>query len=304
MGLFGEARLLARGRDWRGRSRTPRSAEPFAPRSAPREFPTAWARTPAAAAVRTVIQRGLLKPVVWSQTTPQVSGLDLVAEVTGPVIFIANHASHLDAPLILGSLPHRFTRRIAVGAAADYFFDARWRASLTALVFNAFPVERQGSRRLRSLAPKLLDEGWNLLLFPEGTRSQDGWMNPFRLGTAQLCCTRGVPAVPLALRGSFAAMPRGRNWPRPDRPRVVLRYGRPLRPAGGESVRDFNERLSVAVSRLWAEEEVGWYRSLREQAESTLSPPTGPAGAGWRRIWESTRPLPDPRPRPVWGRRR
>lgn len=304
MGLIGEARLLARGRDWRGRSRTPRSAEPFAPRAAPREFPTAWARTPAAAAVRAVIQRGVLKPVVWSQTTPQVSGLDLVAEVAGPVIFIANHASHLDAPLILGSLPRRFTRRIAVGAAADYFFDARWRASLTALVFNAFPVERQGSRRLRSLAPRLLDEGWNLLLFPEGTRSQEGWMNSFRLGTAQLCCTRGVPAVPLALRGSFAAMPRGRNWPRPDRPRVALRYGRPLRPAAEESVRDFNERLSTAVSRLWAEEDLGWYRSLREQADRTLSPPVGPSGAGWRRMWESTRPLPDVRPGPVWDRRR
>lgn len=304
MGLFREAKLLARGRDWRGRSRTPRSAEPFAPRPAPREFPTAWARTPAAGAVRTVIQRGLLKPVVWSQTAPQVSGLDLIEGVTGPVIFIANHASHLDAPLILGSLPRRFTRRMAVGAAADYFFDARWRASLTALVFNAFPVERQGSRRLRSLAPRLLDEGWNLLLFPEGTRSQDGWMNPFRLGTAQLCCTRGVAAVPLALRGSFAAMPRGRNWPRPDRPRVALHYGRPVRPEPTESMREFNDRLAAVTSRLWVEEDLGWYQSLRAQAEGTIAMPTGPTGAGWRRVWESTRPLSDGRPTGVWEHRR
>ncbi|HEX5493935.1 MAG TPA: lysophospholipid acyltransferase family protein [Mycobacteriales bacterium] len=304
MGLFGEAKLLARGRDWRGRSRTPRSAEPFAPVRAPREFPTAWARTPAAGAVRTAIQRGVLRPLVWSQTSPEVSGLDLIEGVTGPVIFIANHASHLDAPLILGSLPGRFTRRMAVGAAADYFFDARWRAGLTALVFNAFPVERQGSRRLRSLAPRLLDEGWNLLLFPEGTRSQDGWMNQFRLGTAQLCCTRGVPAVPLAVRGSFAAMPRGRNWPRPDRPKVALHYGRPVRPDPDESMRHFNERLCAAASRLWVEEDLGWYGSLRAQARGAVALPTGPAGAGWRRVWESTRPLPDPRPRDVWDRRR
>jgi 1-acyl-sn-glycerol-3-phosphate acyltransferase len=193
---------------------------------------------------------------------------------------------------------------MAVGAAADYFFDARWRASLTALVFNAFPVERQGSRRLRSLTPQLLDEGWNLLLFPEGTRSQDGWMNSFRLGTAQLCCSRGVPAVPLALRGSFAAMPRGRNWPVPGRPRVAVHVGPPVHPREGESVREFNERLTQAVARLWAEEDLGWYRSLRAAAEGPITQPAGPDAARWRRIWESTRPLPDGRPRPVWDHHR
>lgn len=303
MGLLREAKLLARGRDWRGRSRTPRSAEPWAPRAVPREFPTAWARTPAAAAVRTVVQRGLLTPVVWSQTRPTIIGLDRLENVRGPVILIANHASHLDAPLILGSLPPNLRRRMAVGAAADYFFDARWRASLTALVFNAFPVERQGSRRLRSLAPQLLDEGWNLLLFPEGTRSQDGWMSGFRLGTAQLCCSRGIPAVPLALRGSFAAMPRGRNWPVPGRPRVAVHIGAPIHPGEGESIRDFNERLGQAVSRLWAEEDLGWYRSLRAAADGGIKHPSGPDSARWRRIWESTRPLPDDRPRPVWDDR-
>src|SRR4051794_16028386 len=113
MGLRSEVKLLTRGRDWRGRSRVPRSAEQWAPRPAPREFPTAWARTPVAGAVRSVVQRGVMKPVVWSQTTPVVSGLDLISDLRGPVIFIANHASHLDAPLVLGSLPSRFTSRMA-----------------------------------------------------------------------------------------------------------------------------------------------------------------------------------------------
>ena len=82
-----------------------------------------------------------------------VEGTEYLDGVRGPVVFVANHSSHLDTPLILGSLPERFADRVAVGAAADYFFDARWRAALTALFFNAFPVERYGSRRLRSLAP-------------------------------------------------------------------------------------------------------------------------------------------------------
>jgi 1-acyl-sn-glycerol-3-phosphate acyltransferase len=301
-GLIQEARLLSKGRDWRGRSRTPRSAEPWAPQPEPREFPTRWARTRVGTAVRMGVQRGMLKPTAWTQTRPVVEGVEHLDGVAGPVIFVANHSSHLDAPLILGSIPARLARKTAVGAAADYFFDARWRALLTALVFNAFPVERQGSRRLRSLAPALLDDGWSLLLFPEGTRSQDGWMNTFRLGAAQLGLSKNVPVVPIGLRGAYAAMPRGRNWPVPGRARVAVRIGRPLWPDTGESVRAFNERMLGAVSRLWAEEDQGWYASLRSAADGTLSVPTGPPAARWRRMWESTRPLPDERPRRVWKR--
>ncbi len=300
MKIVDEIRLLTRGRDWRGRARTPRSAEPWRLPTEPREFPTRWARTPLARAAREGIRRGLLKPVTWSQTRPVVEGVEYLDTLQGPAIFIANHASHLDAPLILGSLPARYARTLAVGAAADYFFDARWRAVASALVFNAFPIERHGSRRMRSLAPTLLDKGWSLLLFPEGTRSQDGWMHTFRMGAAQLACSRGVPVVPIALRGTYSAMPRGRNWPRPGRPTVVVRYGRPLHPAEGEGTRAFNERLVTAVSRLWAEEEMGWYRSLRAEADGTLKLPTGPSGSSWRRIWEATRPLAEDQSDRIW----
>lgn len=301
MGLISEAKTLARGRDWRGMSRTPKSAEPFVRAKGRREFPTGWARTKVARSARLGFQRGLLKPVAWSQTRPLVEGVEYLDGLTGPVIFVANHSSHLDAPLILGSVPRRFARSMAVGAAADYFFDARWRALVTTFVFNAFPVERFGSHRRKSLAPVLLKRGWSLLLFPEASRSQDGWMTSFRLGTAHLCCTLGVPAVPIALRGTFGAMPRGRNWPLPGRPKVVVRYGRPLFPEEGEGPRVFNERLGSAVARLWAEEDLGWYRALRASADGSLGRPTGPRGAAeWRRVWESTRPLRDDRRRRVW----
>jgi 1-acyl-sn-glycerol-3-phosphate acyltransferase len=300
MGLIREARVLTAGRDWRGRSRIPRSAAGHQPPDEPREFPTGWARTSAARMARRGIQRGVLTPLTWSQTRPEVVGLEGLEGLTGPVVLVANHASHLDTPLILGSLPERIARHTAVGAAADYFFDARWRAAVTALVFNAFPVERYRSRRLRSLAPQLLARGWSLLLFPEGTRSEDGWMSPLRMGAAQLCVTQRVAAVPVVLRGTYAAMPRGRNWPLPGRPRVVVRYGAPLKPEQGESARLFNVRLSQTVARLWAEEDMGWYASLRAQAGGDLTMPSGPAAAEWRRMWESTRPVTRPGPAPAW----
>lgn len=302
MGLIREVRVLTGGRDWRGRSRTPRSALAHETPQPPREFPTGWARSPAAQAARQVLQRGVLTPLAWRTTRPYVQGTEALEALRGPVVFVANHSSHLDAPLILGSIPKHLRERVAVGAAADYFFDARWRALVTALVFNAFPVERHGSRRLRSLAQTLLGRGWSLLLFPEGTRSEDGWMSPLRLGAAHLCITQQVPLVPIALRGTYGAMPRGRNWPVPGRPRVTVRYGAPLHAAEGENARALNARLSESISQLWAEEELGWYGSLRAQSRGELRLPDGrelPADS-WRRTWESTRPLKDRTPPPVW----
>jgi 1-acyl-sn-glycerol-3-phosphate acyltransferase len=273
MALRDELRLLHHGRDWRGRSTAPRSAEPWVPEVPEREFPTAWARSRLAVAARGGLTTRVLRAVIWSQTETVVEGTSYLDELRGPALFIANHSSHLDTPLVLGSLPKRFADRVAVGAAADYFFDTRWRAVTTALVFNAFPVERYGSRRLRSLASDLVDEGWSLLIFPEGTRSEDGWMSPFRIGTAYLAVGKNIPVVPIAICGSYAAMPRGRNWPQPGRPRITIRYGRPLRPAEGEKAADFRRRMAEAVARLAAEEQLGWYAALRAASAGTLEVP-------------------------------
>jgi 1-acyl-sn-glycerol-3-phosphate acyltransferase len=295
-GVVAGLRLLAHGRDLRGRARVPRSAQ----QSEPGRFPTAWARTPVAGAVRYGLQRGLLKPTAWTVVAPDVEGVERLDGLRGPAVFVANHASHLDAPLILGALPPRFARRIAVGAAADYFFDTPWRGALSALALGAFPVERRGGKRLKSLAPELVADGWHLLLFPEGTRSADGWMNRVRAGSAHLCCGQGVPAVPVAVRGSYAAMPRGLGWPVRGRPRVSVRFGDPLLPGPGESAWDFNARLTTAMARLWNEEELGWYGSLRETRESAVARPAGPpAAASWRRAWEASRPLPKKRRAPL-----
>lgn len=315
-GLIDEWRLLRHGRDWRGRSRVPRSAARWELPDDGEEFPTAWARSAPAAALRAALQQGVLKPVTWSQTRAVVHGREYLEQLRGPAIFVANHASHLDAPLILGALPPRIRQRLAVGAAADYFFDSRVRATVTTLLFNAFPVDRRSSRRGRSPAAALVEDGWSLLLFPEGSRTTDGWLSTFKLGAAQLCATKHVPAVPIALRGTYAAMPRGSRWPRSGRPRVTLRFGRPLSVEPDEDVPEFRTRLARAVATLWAEEDLGWYRALRAAADGTLALPTSARGvlpttragqpgqgrdtARWRRIWEATRPPTDDEPSRVW----
>jgi 1-acyl-sn-glycerol-3-phosphate acyltransferase len=210
-------------------------------------------------------------------------------------------SSHLDAPLILCSLPKRWRDRTAVGAAADYFFDVWWRAAGTALAFNAFPVERSGGKKLSDTPWRLLREGWSIVVFPEGTRSQDGWVGRFRPGAARLCIGAGVPAVPVAIRGSYAAMPRGRGWPQPGRYPISVRYGAPIRPAEGESARAFLERLTDAVAGLWDEDRTTWWESLRRSSEEGTPRPSGPDGPRWLRVWEASRPISRTRLPRVWS---
>ncbi len=98
---------------------------------------------------------------------------------------MANHASHLDTPLLLLSLPDEWRRRTAVAAAADYFFDTWWRAVGSSLLFNTFPIDRRGGS-MSATPGEVLADGWSLVIFPEGTRSGDGWMHTFRMGAAYL----------------------------------------------------------------------------------------------------------------------
>jgi 1-acyl-sn-glycerol-3-phosphate acyltransferase len=296
-----DVRQLAKGWRWTRRSLTPRSAERWAPAPEPRGFPTAWARTPVARAAREAILRYGFKPLVWNETDPSVEGRDHLDDLKPPVMFIANHASHLDTPLVLCSLPKEWRHRTAVAAATDYFFDVKWRAATTALVFNTFPIERTGGKGATATARKLIDEGWNLLVFPEGTRSRDGWMGRWRHGASSLCLEYGIPAVPIALRGTFAAMPRGRSWPMNGRYPVSVRFGPPIHAEPGDDFRSMSRRMQDAMARLWEEDRSTWWESLKLQAGSGAKLPTGPVGPRWLRVWEATRPIPRRRPPRVWN---
>jgi 1-acyl-sn-glycerol-3-phosphate acyltransferase len=282
-----ELKQLARGFRWSHRPLPPRSAEPHHTFAPPSEFPTDWARSRPARIAREAILRGGLAPIVRHETTLRVEGLDALERIDEPVIFVANHSSHLDTALLLTTLPVEWQRRTAVGAAADYFFDAWWRAFGSALVFATFPIER-GGVGLSDTPRRLLASGWSLLIFPEGTRSPDGWTRRFRLGAAYLASTAGVPVVPVAVVGSYAAMPRGRSWPQRGRPEVHVRYGHPIRRGDGEETRAFGARINDAVATLLDEDRGDWYAARLRAAAGTTPTPGGPPVANWRRVWEAS----------------
>ncbi|MDO5619557.1 lysophospholipid acyltransferase family protein [Kocuria sp.] len=183
------------------------------------------------------------------------------AEVlSGACVVVANHSSHLDAPLIMSSLPVNLRQNVATGVAADYFFTTWYKKLFTQLVFNAFPIDRKGAGENRGLSRKLLNAGIPVLVFPEGTRSKDGRMRQFKVGAAALASSIKVPVLPVALIGAHEAMPRDTSWPRRGRPPVVVALGEPLYVRENESTVAFNERIQATVRSLYRE-----YRPLIDQ---------------------------------------
>ena len=135
---------------------------------------------------------------------------------------------------------------------------------------------------------------------PEGTRSKDGWLGRWRHGAARLAVEYGLPVVPVALRGTYGAMPRGRSWPVKGRLPVSVRYGSPIRPEPGEEFPALSRRMQQELARLCDEDASTWWQSLRRAAEERTPALTGPDAPRWRRIWEASRPLPRRTTGRVW----
>ena len=166
------------------------------------------------------------------------------------MIFAANHHSHVDAGCCCRRSPSRSATRSFVGAAADYFFRTRVSSALAALALNAIPIERtKVTRRSADQAAELIDDGWSMVIFPEGGRSPDGWGQPFRGGAAYLAIRCGVPVVPVHLEGTGRILPQGLqdHSPGPDG-----RHVRATRVAGrARVVPEVRRRASSTRSRPW-----------------------------------------------------
>ena len=243
-----------------------------------------WARLAPVRVVRECVQVVAVKPVVRKELSVEIYGLDELRQLDGPALIMANHASHLDTAVLLSTLPAKHRRHIAVGIEADYFFDSWWRASGSAIAFNTFPIQRNGDA-LTSTPATLLSKGWTVVVFPEGTRSRDGFVGQFRAGAAEVAVATQVPVVPVGILGTYAAMPRGSHWPVPGRPRVSVRYGPPIIPRPDEMASEFAHRIFEAVKKLLAEDAATWWRAQQGSAD-VAEPPA----SSWRRIWQQSDP--------------
>jgi 1-acyl-sn-glycerol-3-phosphate acyltransferase len=252
-------------------------------------YDSSWARKLPARYGRFLLTEGVLRPIVAGLAQPERRGLDRLDGLEGPAIFAANHHSHLDAGLLITSLPEPHRHQVFAAAAADYFFDNRLKATASALVLNAIPIERSKvGRRSADQAAALLDEGWSMVIFPEGGRSPDGWGHPFRGGAAYLAIRCGVPVVPVHLAGTGRILPKGKSTPKPGR--TVVTFGTPLQPAQGERSQALADRIERAVAALADEATTDWYSARRRAAAGDTPPLSGPSAGAWRRNWALTAP--------------
>ncbi|MBI4201827.1 MAG: AMP-binding protein, partial [Chloroflexi bacterium] len=132
--------------------------------------------------LRALAQAGLFGTALSWFAPAKVEGRERLLGLQGPALFACNHQSHADTPVILAALPRRWRKRMTVAAAADHWFrEGRVAGAAAAFLFNAFPFSRTDSiRPSLEHCSRLLDRGWSVLIYPEGTRSPDGTMGQFK----------------------------------------------------------------------------------------------------------------------------
>jgi 1-acyl-sn-glycerol-3-phosphate acyltransferase len=142
----------------------------------------------------------------------------------GPFVLAANHCSHLDALTLGAALTPRHRERAFPIAAGDVFFQSNVSSTFSAIVLNALPMWRKncGPHALADLRRKLQEERAIFIIFPEGGRSRNGSMMPFKHGLGMLVAQTNVPVVPCGLAGTFEALPPHRKLPRPASIKLVI----------------------------------------------------------------------------------
>jgi long-chain acyl-CoA synthetase len=143
----------------------------------------------------------------------QVKGKNFIPQNRNFLV-ISNHTSHLDMGLIKVVLGEQGERLTAL-AARDYFFDTPLKRAYFENFTNLIPMDRHGSlRESLRLAGEALNQGYNLLIFPEGTRSATGQLLEFKPTIGYLALTYEVDLLPLYLTGTYEALPKGSIFPK------------------------------------------------------------------------------------------
>ncbi len=213
--------------------------------------------------IRGAALNGILLPLTRFFARRKIAGRENLTNIRGPLILAANHESHLDTPVILATLPRKLRRRIAPAMWKEYFdahfhperhSRAEWLGNsilygLIAVLFNGFPLPQTeaGARESIRYMGELADDGWSVLIFPEGERSRTGEIGRFLPGVGMIASRLHLPVIPIRLRGVGRVLPYGSSVP--HRGPVEVNIGGPIQPEG-ESNEELSRRVEEAVRRL------------------------------------------------------
>jgi long-chain acyl-CoA synthetase len=226
------------------------------------EFP-AWNRSLPARALRRASLPTWILPLGRIFARLRVEGLEHLRTVQGPVVFAANHQSHLDTPAILDALPPEWRYRVAPAMAKEFFkahfypeqFGRRaWLTNslnyyLASLFFNAFPLPQResGTRQTLRYIGELVSAGYSVLIFPEGRRTQRGEVGRFQPGAAMIASRLEVPVIPVRLEGLDRILHQKARFPTRGLARVA--FGRPMSLRGSDYAALARE-IQEAVEKL------------------------------------------------------
>ncbi len=202
-----------------------------------------WAQSPPVAALRFVIYYLLSWPATMLMARPEIRGRDKLRGVKGPLLIVSNHITQVDVGFLLPAFPLRIRHRLAVAMWGELLRDMRHPPEslgfvkrrleqlsyyLVVALFNVFPLPQQsGYRESFAFAGDCADRGYSILVFPEGRRTPDGKMSPFRAGIGILARDLNLPVVPMRIDGLFELKQLGRKMA--PRGAVTVGIGAPVR---------------------------------------------------------------------------
>jgi long-chain acyl-CoA synthetase len=186
-------------------------------------FPITW--------IRFLVYHSFLLPLTLIMCSVRAIGVERFANLKPPVLFISNHVTDVDAALIISAMPWRWRYRMAIAMAGetlrDWRMNSKLKYALGAALFNVFSLPRQsGFRQSFAYAGEAVDRGFSILIFPEGTETTDGKIQPFKAGIGLLASELKIPVVPIMLRGLFEVKQRKQRFVKPGT--VSITFGEPI----------------------------------------------------------------------------
>ncbi len=219
-------------------------------------FPATW--------IRLAALYLFILPAARLLGSPRARGKAHLRHLRSPVLFVSNHITQTDAGLILAALPFRFKRKLAIAMRGELLSELRyppdglgrlrewiWKIEwwLVTCFFNVFPLPQEGGfRKSFAFAGQAVDRGYNVLVFPEGSRTKDGRMKPFMRGTGLLAEGLNIQIVPVKIDGLFELKARHKHvaWPG----QISVTFGEPVTYQSGADLDFITRDLETRVARL------------------------------------------------------
>ena len=223
-----------------------------------------WAQRWPVAWLRILAYQLVTVPYMMIMARPKIIGRERLREFRGPALIVANHITQIDIGFIMAALPFHLRRKLATAMQGEMLRDMRYPPPgrpllrrwldrfdyvLVSAFFNVFPLpQRAKFRESFRFAGELADEGYSVLIFPEGRRTQTGEMGPFRSGIGLLATHLNLPVIPMRIDGLFPLKASKKYYAKPGT--IQVRIGEPVRFESTANAEEIAVKLQKTVEGL------------------------------------------------------